>query len=201
MRCDSNTATVIGSRNMKIYTKFGRSIVSFVIDGCRVGIGVVVGSTVISCAADVVVMVVAVVVDLGAVVVDLGAVVVDLGAVVVNLGAFVVDLGAFVVDLGAGDVVVVVGGSVLGNWQKLTFPAMATILPLGHTVHSDEDSVLANASGGHTRHRPGPNPALYEPGGQARQTCPFIVYPGSRVQGSVPGPLECTTIPPSPKPL
>jgi len=65
---------------------------------------------------------------------------------------------------------------------------MAIILSLGHAIHSDENSVLVNVSGGHTRHGPGPNPALYEPGGHARQILVTRVCDRRRVQGCVSGP-------------
>ena len=125
LRSDSNTATVIGIRNMKIYTKFGCNMVSSVIDGVGVGIVVVVGTTVISCAADVVVVVDAGVVEAGAGVLEVGA-----GDVVLEVGA-----GDGVLEVGAGDVVLVVGAGdvvlVFGSRVQFSLPSGAK--PALHT--------------------------------------------------------------------
>jgi len=48
MRWDSNSATVIASRNTNISTNSGSNIVSFVLIGCTLGSGVVLGDTEVS---------------------------------------------------------------------------------------------------------------------------------------------------------
>ena len=141
MRWDSNSATVIGSRNMRISTNSGSDTVSFVVIGCALGSGVVLGGTLVSWTADTVVVVdiVAIMVGAGMVVsvfcdvvefgdiVEFGDVVEFVVVVVAGGGVVVVVAGAGVVVVVAGaDVVVVVAGDVV----------VVVVLMVGRRVHS-----------------------------------------------------------------